>query len=268
MLIRNSSAALRSMPLKDMDPAMLACALKAEAKHVGIWSETLEDAISFASLLHAHQSRRNRQGFAKTHYIEHPLRVAIRLIRMGVRDHDTIVGAVLHDTVEDCGRVFIKLFTDEDSAIMSETDCRTALSDYISSEFGTVVATTVNAVSNPVVSQETENMLNSMTKDAATSHKRNTYFAHVVEAIKSNPRAYLVKLSDWLDNGAGLYHNLAGSTSEETIIRQAQKYLPLAPVFVNHADSVPSYLISTGTTDRIVNKVESGRENLERIVSL
>lgn len=39
-------------------------------------------------------------------------------------------------------------------------------------------------------------------------------------------------------------------------------------VFVNHADSVPSYLISTGTTDRIVNKVESGRENLERIVSL
>jgi len=60
---------------------------------------TILDGISFAAKKHDGQTRKNAE---KTPYISHPIGVAVHLMKIGkVRDVNTIVAALLHDTVED-----------------------------------------------------------------------------------------------------------------------------------------------------------------------
>jgi len=57
------------------------------------------DGVSFAAEKHKGQTRKNTE---KTPYISHPLGVAAHLMQIGkVRDANTIIAALLHDTVED-----------------------------------------------------------------------------------------------------------------------------------------------------------------------
>ncbi len=57
-------------------------------------------ALKFAAVKHRNQRRKDRQ--AATPYINHPIEVAEMLWRQGgVRDRVTLVGALLHDTLED-----------------------------------------------------------------------------------------------------------------------------------------------------------------------
>jgi guanosine-3',5'-bis(diphosphate) 3'-pyrophosphohydrolase len=58
----------------------------------------LISAINFAADKHRHQKRKNPE---KTPYINHPLKVCQYLSESGIDDTDTLVAAVLHDTVED-----------------------------------------------------------------------------------------------------------------------------------------------------------------------
>jgi (p)ppGpp synthase/HD superfamily hydrolase len=55
-----------------------------------------------ASFLHRKQTRFVRGDLPRVPYIEHPLRVALRLVRWGVPDAELIAAALLHDVVEDC----------------------------------------------------------------------------------------------------------------------------------------------------------------------
>jgi guanosine-3',5'-bis(diphosphate) 3'-pyrophosphohydrolase len=56
-------------------------------------------AIKFAAEKHATQRRKDA---AKTPYINHPIEVAEHLARVGkVTDEDTLIAAILHDTIED-----------------------------------------------------------------------------------------------------------------------------------------------------------------------
>jgi guanosine-3',5'-bis(diphosphate) 3'-pyrophosphohydrolase len=55
-------------------------------------------AASYAAQRHTGQCRKNPE---KSAYIEHPLRVAARLVENGVTDLDTLIGAVTHDVPED-----------------------------------------------------------------------------------------------------------------------------------------------------------------------
>lgn len=58
-------------------------------------------AASFATIRHRNQKRKNS---IKSPYIEHPMQVAEILTQIGlVEDADVIIGALLHDTVEDTG---------------------------------------------------------------------------------------------------------------------------------------------------------------------
>ena len=59
----------------------------------------LLEAASFAAKKHIGQ---NRKGLDEAPYINHPLEVANLLVNVGkVEDYDTLIAAVLHDTVED-----------------------------------------------------------------------------------------------------------------------------------------------------------------------
>lgn len=60
--------------------------------------------IEFAADKHRLQTRKNKE---KTPYISHPIGVAYNLVKVGdVRDASVIIGALLHDTVEDTQTTF------------------------------------------------------------------------------------------------------------------------------------------------------------------
>lgn len=59
------------------------------------------EAIRYAALMHSTQKRK---AAARTHvpYIVHPLEVVQILVDCGVHDENILMGAVLHDVLEDC----------------------------------------------------------------------------------------------------------------------------------------------------------------------
>jgi hypothetical protein len=73
------------------------------------------------------------------------------------------------------------------------------------------VASLVEAVTNPDY--------------APGRDKDEQYRAHVTESLIGNPRARVIKVSDFTDNGVGVIH-----TTGPKAIRLARKYAPLVPV--------------------------------------
>lgn len=225
--------AIRALPLKEMDAALLSRAIILEVRRLNrgnymhisndderyIDERVIGDAMTIASYLHRNQTRRARGVFPVAHYIEHPLRNALRLMRYGCWNQDMIVAAILHDTVEDCLAEWLQLAADFETD--AELDGREATFMYIQEIFGTRVAELVKAVTND------ENP----SPDLRTrAEKRADYAEHVKEAIK-DPEVALVKFVDFIDNGAGLKHQ-QGVTDFTMLNHLSQKYLPLVGPFL------------------------------------
>jgi hypothetical protein len=151
-------------------------------------------ALDLAARLHAHD-RRQREP-----YLNHPLRVAIRIIsHYGVHDPDIVCGALLHDAVEDHA---------EDLAPRgSQQDALAALAG----QFGTRVADVVAAVTNP--------------PHEPGRDRHEQYREHVAISLEANPWARVIKASDFTDNGVGLIH-----TTGPKMECLAAKYAPLVPL--------------------------------------
>lgn len=86
-------------------------------------SNILARALEFAKNAHAGQYRK----FSGKPYVIHPHSVYLRLKKFGVNDTETLVSAILHDTVEDSG----------------------ITKDQLAKEFGSKVAEYVAWLSNP-----------------------------------------------------------------------------------------------------------------------
>jgi len=156
----------------------------------------LNRALELASRLHA-DDRREREP-----YINHPLRVAIRIMsHYGVRDADVVSAALLHDVVEDHAA---------ELAGASGASRQAALA-VLAAEFGPRVADLVGAVSNPEYTPDRD--------------RNEQYREHVAESLRRRPWARVIKASDFTDNGAGLIH-----TSGPRVPALAAKYAPLVPV--------------------------------------
>ena len=84
----------------------------------------------------------------------------------------------------------------------------------LAARFGPQVATLVEAVTNPVY-------LPGQDKD-------EQYRAHVAASLAANPRARVIKVSDFTDNGVGIIH-----TTGPKAVRLARKYAPLVPVLAD-----------------------------------
>ncbi|XP_066996962.2 guanosine-3',5'-bis(diphosphate) 3'-pyrophosphohydrolase MESH1 [Anabrus simplex] len=115
--------------------------------------------VNFAAIKHKTQTRKDQE---KTPYINHPIGVAYILTEEAkVRDLDVILGAILHDTVEDTDTTF----------------------DEIESIFGPKVRRIVEEVT-----------------DDKTQSKEERKRLQIVHAPTSSPQAKLVKLADKLYN--------------------------------------------------------------------
>lgn len=248
------SEALRSIPLKALDTNQLAQTLRHESVRLGIDSEVIDSAIDLATILHAHQSRSNRGNFTKAPYIEHPLRNSLRLVRLGVKDQDVIVASVLHDTIEDGAAIFVKKFHNEEK---DEVNARQALSQHIQRAYGQKVLKLVEAVTNDYIADSDKTKM-------SLAQKHNTYLQHVRTNIKNNPGAFLVKVSDFIDNATGLYHNNTPERAAKTR-NQALKYLPVVEVFktVLQEDNIP---LSDESKQEVHDKMTRTTERLLKIL--
>jgi HD domain-containing protein len=159
--------------------------------------QKIGEALQLAGRLHA-PDRRQREP-----YVNHLLRVALRIIcHYGVRDPDVICAALLHDVVED------------HASDLASTGDHPATLAVLAARFSQEVATLVEAVTNPVY-------LPGQDKD-------EQYRAHVAASLADNPRARVIKVSDFTDNGVGIIH-----TTGPKAVRLARKYAPLVPVLAD-----------------------------------
>ena len=184
----------------------------------------LTRAISSAAYLHNGQTRSApRAGMKRPPYVEHPLRVASRLSRIGAKDSDLLNSAVLHDVVEDCSE---KIATTKRDALVE-----------LATRFGETATSTIARL---------------------TINEETTYMQQVSAAISADPRALLVKVSDWIDNAGSLHHlpNLP--------TRLVKKYQPLADVFLyelDHASNEVDHLLQ-GNSQELQKKVVRVGERL------
>ena len=207
-------------PLKEYDAVSLA-----EMLRTGFVQEfpapvvqKLQDAIQVASYLHRNDVRRGSRGTSTNPpYIEHPLRVALRMFQnFKVDDPNVIIAAVLHDTVEDHARDF----ADFEGVAASTTEGaagQNALA-FISRHFGFPVARTVELVSNPPINP-----------GATKAEKIQAYQEHVIKAVNMSSEALIVKVSDFIDNAGSLHHHY--SYGDQKVGYFLDRYEPLLEVY-------------------------------------
>jgi hypothetical protein len=183
----------------------------------------LEDALELAARLHA-GDRREREP-----YLNHPLRVAIRILsHYGARDPDVAIAGLLHDTVED------------HAAELAPGGGRQAALAALAGRFGPRVAELVGAVTNPEY-------------DPARD-RNEQYREHVTESLERSPWARVVKVSDFADNGAGLIH-----TAGPRVEKLAAKYAPVVPV-LRDMISRPDTPLSDEARQRIFAQLDRAGE--------
>ncbi len=160
-------------------------------------------AFVFASDKHRDQRRKDSSA---TPYINHPISVANHLVQAGVTDVAVLVGALLHDTIEDT----------------QTTD------DEIRQEFG-------GQICNIVMDCSDDKSLDKvMRKKLQISH-----------ACEISDRSKLVKLSDKLDNCQGLMTNPPKKwTSEEIYGYAVWAYCCCRHLYLDSTSNVEHYHVS------------------------
>lgn len=196
------------VPLKKMDSSMLVFELDRETHRImPEHCEMITSAATLASFLHREQTRFVRGDLPRVPYIEHPLRVALRLIRWGVRDGELVAAALLHDVVEDCSTELLEVFGSNSAGRSGET----AL-ECIHRLYGGSVAEYVGWVTNPVDGT------------ACTS-----YQDHITALAASGSMALLIKASDLKDNAGSIKYQL-GHGKDERMLRLVTKYSPVVGI--------------------------------------
>lgn len=226
--VPSPSRILKRTPLKELDSAMLAITLVDETKDLHM-SGKVREAMTLASHLHSEQTRSVRGKLETTPYIEHPLRNAVRLIRLGCKDEKIINATLLHDVVEDCSQKYVAEYTGKEGT--GEEESRRILLGHISKEFSPEVSRIVKAVSNDITP---ENM--------SREEKVARYHKHVSEAIHNDTPVFFVKLTDFMDNAGSMHYQ--AKPDDEKFMNRALKYKPMVSVFRKELDNIDRNKVS------------------------
>jgi (p)ppGpp synthase/HD superfamily hydrolase len=240
--------------LKDYDSVSLAEILRAHfiETYPVEYTSKLGDAIQVASYLHREDVRRGARGKTVTPpYIEHPLRVAIRMAKyFHVTDPNVLLAGILHDTVEDHSWDFADFEGVVRSEMTEETKARFRALNFISRHFGHVTANVVDQVSNPIfVGERTK------------AEKIASYQDHVSRAVNYSPSALIVKVSDFVDNAGSLHHHY--EYSDPKVQYFVDRYEALVPLYRNAVNDYTGDLFDTRSVLSRIDKV-SDQFNLFR----
>lgn len=157
---------------------ILVTAYQKEKSMTALEIQEICSGVDFASEKHRFQTRKNKE---KTPYIMHPIGVAYNLMKTGeIRDAGVIIGALLHDTVEDTQTTF----------------------EEIEKKFGSQIAGYVREV----------------TDDKSLSQESRKRF-QVINASHKSKGAAQIKLADQLFNLNDLINNSPPDWSQTRIDR-------------------------------------------------
>lgn len=196
------------VPLKEMDGSMLVFELSRETDRLidnAADREMITSAAMLATHLHRNQTRRVRGDLPRVPYIEHPLRVTLRMLRWGEQDASLLTAGLLHDVIEDAAEGLIEGFSDI-SAVSTVADYRELALQWVADHYGRRVAVALDLLSG--TRQEKGD-------DAA--------YAARLQRVAANSDALLIKLSDLKDNAGSLLYQL-DSESSTFIAKRVVKY--------------------------------------------
>jgi len=174
-------------------------------------------------------------------YLNHPLRVAIRIIRYyGIRDVDVVTAALLHDAVEDHPEELAGRTTG------TQTELTEAALDAVSRRFNPRVAALIRSVTNPEYDPRRD--------------RHEQYREHVAESLDRDPWARVIKLSHFTDNGVGVVH-----TTPDKARSAATKYRPLVPK-LRDLVSRPDTPLSAEARSHILDQLDLAEERFAAIL--
>ena len=171
-------------------------------------------------------------------YVNHLLRVSLRIIRWGIRDPEVAAAALLHDAVED------------HAAALAPGGGRAGALAVLASRFGERTAALVAAVTNPPRAH-----------GASDGERRRQYLEHVTASLEASPWARVVKLSDHVDNGVGLMW-----TSGPAVTKLARKYAPLVPVLAGFA-ARPDTPLPVPARERVLRQLGQAGQRFTAILA-
>ena len=209
---------INKLSLKEMEGSLLSFSimeLSSDAKHFN--QTKIRESLELAAYLHRNKTRENRANLPKDTYITHPYRNTVRLLKYGVKYNEVIIASILHDTVEDHAFEIVNEFTDLDAHKLTLEQLMAESIIVYEKIFGKEIARLVNAVSNPP-----------FPKTWTKAEKRKGYAVHVIDAIQ-DPKVFLIKVSDFVDNAVGLYHNTG---RPEMVAHLSTKYLLVVDEFL------------------------------------
>lgn len=144
------------------------------------------------------------------HQFDHIFRVTKRIVKnFQIADPEIICASLLHDTVEDHPELIVKFFRGD------ENNTHTSIAEkalwYIEKEFGPETSVMVSDLTNPIFS----------------TNKNTEYYNHIKNLINKNPKAAIIKLSDFIDNAVGNHH-----TAPAKRLKLDFKYYPVYELFI------------------------------------
>lgn len=156
-------------------------------------------ALSYAAKKHAGQMRRDG-----TEYIFHPIRVSEKLRDYGVTDEIVTSSALLHDTLEDTDATLEELrnlFGEEVANTVSWLTTDEAKMKELKEDQSMKMRDSGNCETIPIV-KEMKSLLPEAKEEAILRRQAKALYMvnKLKEMYEKNRRAFLVKLSDRLDN--------------------------------------------------------------------
>lgn len=253
-----------AMPLKDMDAPTLQYYIydKMFLHRDRVVAERTLETMGWSSYLHRKQTRGARSHMVLTHYVEHPMRNAARLLRYGLSDPLLIDACLLHDVVEDCADVITREVRGEVGRTLDQE--RSAALEWISLEWASDdLAGIVSRVSNPIYDYP-----------RSLGEKHQDYFDHLEALFASDHpldiQAFIVKFSDFIDNAVSLKHALDGTSKTEVFVwKRLTKYMKALPLFEDRLSdlAIIAYLPATAI-NRMEVHLKEGRRSMQELHDL
>lgn len=204
-------------------------------------AELIKQAFRDARFLHEGQYRGVPGKPGSSPYIDHPLRVATRVIDWGIKDAQIIIAALLHDTVEDCADKILRELVSQEAVEAAEADqgqSNRSQGESGKAEGGSTTAGRAlgEAAKIGLALDWVENAYGSEVRDLVdtVTNRGEVSYGDKIDHILTNGAvgAVIVKASDLVDN-AGSLHEQAASFGPEKLARLTQKYGPQVKKFVS-----------------------------------
>jgi (p)ppGpp synthase/HD superfamily hydrolase len=166
---------------------------------------------------------------------------------------DSVIGALLHDTVEDRAEKIVELSGENLSA-----DPKQQAIAILGRHFGSTVQGLVTDLTNPDFARELELLGIRSGSSMYKEKKRQLYTSHVEKIIRNNPYVLIIKYFDYADNAFHL--------NEEHWLKERddryKKYYPLIQLFMDQFESSNEVPISSKDRAAILFTLEQQQKSM------